>query len=85
MSERAFVPGLELCRRFFAEAIEPLLAAEFPDVPISTGLLGPGSDVLGYDDAMSTDHGWYPRAVVLLREQDCGSSRGVTSRTWTLP
>lgn len=57
-----FVPGLELARSFYEEEVGPLLG----DVPHSAGLLGWGSDVLGFDTERSTDHGWGPRLQVFL-------------------
>ena len=66
----SFIPGRELSRLFFAEAVEPLLASEFPDLPIAAGLLGTGSEVLGFDTEMSADHGWGPRVDLFLREED---------------
>jgi len=57
-----FVPGLELARAFYEEAVSPLLA----DVPHSAALLGWGSDVLGFDTVRSTDHGWGPRLQVFV-------------------
>jgi hypothetical protein len=57
-----FVPGLELARAFYDEAITPLLA----DTEHSAALLGWGSDVLGFDTARSTDHGWGPRLQVFV-------------------
>jgi len=36
----------------------------------SAGLLGYGSDVLGYDDVISTDHMWGPRFYLFLKEND---------------
>ena len=65
-----FIPGLELAERFYQEALAPILAREYPDVPYSAGLLGPGSDVLGFDTARSTDHEWGPRALIFLAEDD---------------
>ena len=65
-----FVPGLELAREFYAEAVRPLLAARFPALPYSAALLGPGSDVAGFDTERSTDHDWGPRLQVFLSEQD---------------
>ncbi len=57
-----FVSGRELSRAFYREAIAPLLGA----VPHAAGLWGYGSDVLGYDTARSTDHGWGPRLQVFV-------------------
>lgn len=65
-----FVPGLELCRRFYAEALRPLLDAHFPGVPHAAALIGHGSDVLGFDDHVSMDHDWGPRLQLFLAETD---------------
>lgn len=65
-----FIPGKELSRGFFAEAAQPLLQRYFPDLRYSAGLLGYGSDVLGYDDAISADHMWGPRFYLFLAEKD---------------
>jgi len=66
----AFTPGLELCRRFYEEAVCPLLVQHFPDLPYAAALIGPGSDVLGFDTEMSMDHFWGPRLQIFLRDQD---------------
>ena len=65
-----FVSGLDLSRRFFQELVRPLLADAFPDVRYAAALLGPGSEVLGFDTAMSVDHDWGPRLFVFLGEED---------------
>jgi Domain of unknown function (DUF4037) len=66
----AFVPGLELSRQFYQEAVRPTLYAGFPGLPHSAALLGRGSEILGFDDEMSTDHDWKPRVLLFLREED---------------
>ena len=65
-----FVPGAELSRRLYDDVLQPILNASFPDLPHSAALLGRGSEVLGFDDEMSTDHDWRPRALVFLAEED---------------
>ena len=65
-----FVPGLRLAGEFYAEAVRPLLDAEFPGLGYAAALLGPGSEVLGFDTERSTDHDWGPRLCVFLGEQD---------------
>jgi hypothetical protein len=65
-----FVPGLELSRQFYQEQVRPILDARFPGLPHSAALLGRGSEVLGFDDEMSTDHDWKPRVLLFLREDD---------------
>jgi hypothetical protein len=67
---RGFVPGLELSERFFEEAIRPILAERFPDLVYSAAHLGHGSDVLGFDTARSTDHGWGPKTTLFVAEAD---------------
>ena len=66
----AFIKGKELCRGFFEQVAKPILDRRFPGLEYSAGLLGYGSDVLGYDDAVSTDHMWGPRFYLFLREED---------------
>lgn len=68
-SEIPFVPGLELSRRFYFDAVQPILERQFPDLDYSAGLLGYGSDVLGYDTPMSRDHMWGPRMLLFLDEE----------------
>ena len=61
-----FVPGLELARDFYATVVRPLLDVEFPGLAYAAALIGPGSDVAGYDTERSTDHDWGPRLQVFL-------------------
>lgn len=68
----AFIKGRELCRAFFEQAAKPLLEQAFPGLSYTAGLMGYGSDVLGYDDAVSTDHMWGPRFYLFLSEKDMG-------------
>jgi Domain of unknown function (DUF4037) len=65
-----FVPGLELARDFYAAVVRPLLREEFPALEHAAALIGPGSDVAGYDTERSTDHDWGPRLQVLLADDD---------------
>ena len=63
--------GIELSQRFFGDYVHPLLTAEFavslPD--ISVGVIGDGSEVLGFDDEFSRDHNFCPRVVVLIEDE----------------
>ena len=65
-----FVPGAGLSRRLYHEVVRPILSASFPDLRHAAPLLGLGSEVLGFDDEMSTDHDWRPRIQVLLAKED---------------
>ncbi len=65
-----FIPGLELSRRFYWEAVRPVLEGSFGGLPHGAALIGPGSETLGFDDEMSTDHGWGPRLQLFLRPDD---------------
>jgi len=66
----AFIPGLELSRHFFHECVEPRLARLIPDLVYGAALIGDGSEVLGHDTAVSTDHDWGPKVQIFLRPQD---------------
>ena len=65
-----FVPGMTLCEGFFRECAAPILAAHFPALRYSAGLIGYGSDVIGCDDAVSADHMWGPRFYLFLDAAD---------------
>jgi len=67
-----FIPGLQLSELFYTEAAKPILDAFFPQVPYSAALMGWGSEVLGYDDVVSSDHHWGPRFLLFLSPQDHG-------------
>ena len=60
--------GIELARRLWADAVEPILSRRFPDVDVAAALLGYGSEVLGLDDELSQDHHWGPRLLLFVRE-----------------
>jgi hypothetical protein len=68
MSE--FMPGLELAGLYYREAVRPILDAEYPTLAYSAGLIGPGSEVLGFDTEMSADHNWGPQVILYLSEED---------------
>ncbi len=46
--------------------MRPLLDRHFGGLPHAAALLGPGSEVLGYDDATSTDHHWGARVQLFV-------------------
>jgi hypothetical protein len=57
-----FTSARELGDGFHADVIRPLLK----NTQYAAGLLGWGSDVLGYDTPRSMDHGWGPRLHVFV-------------------
>ena len=65
-----FIPGLTLSELFYQEAARPILEAYFPRVQHSAALIGRSSEVLGYDDPISTDHNWGPRFYLFLAKED---------------
>ena len=67
-----FIKGLVLCERFFEDIVKPILDERFPRLAYSAGLVGYGSDVLGFDDEVSTDHMWGPRLYLFLHAEDIG-------------
>jgi Domain of unknown function (DUF4037) len=69
------VSGAELSRSFFEHAVRPLLATTHPGLAYAAGLLGTGSDVLGYDDRRSQDHDWGCRLVLLVDAGEGGDPR----------
>lgn len=70
-----FIPGLELSRLFFEEAVKPVLDEDFPALRYAAARLGTGSEVLGFDDEVSTDHCWGPRLDLFFAEEDYEGAR----------
>jgi len=82
-----FIPGIELCRRFYWDAVRPVLDAEFPGLRHAAALVGYGSEVLGFDTPVSSDHHWGPRAMLFLAEEDYARKKDTLSEAfrWRLP
>lgn len=64
--------GLELSRAYFESHGLPMLKEQFSEVMpfLSAGLVGSGSEVLGYDDEISEDHDFEPGFCLLLPGED---------------
>ena len=75
----AYIPGLQLASEFYAAVVRPLLEEQFPQVPYAAALLGPGSEVAGFDSERSTDHDWGPRLQVFLTDRDAPQAGAVTA------
>jgi hypothetical protein len=65
-----FIPGLQISRLFYKEIINPIVELSFPGMRHSAALIGTGSEVLGFDTEMSSDHDWGPRVKLFLDEDD---------------
>lgn len=63
--------GLELSRGFYNEYGRPVLMAQFSSVLplISVGLMGSGSECLGYDDEVSRDHDFEPGFCIFIPDE----------------
>jgi len=65
-----FVHCLDLCNLFYHEVVQPVFDSGFPGLPYSAAIIGRGSEVLGFDDEVSSDHDWGPRVILFLDEDD---------------
>lgn len=65
-----FVKGLRLNENFYNEVVVEILNSNFPNLKYSAGLIGWGSEVLGYDDILSSDHNWGLRFQIFLSAED---------------
>lgn len=79
-AEAAFLPGLELSRILYEEAVRPVLDDALPGLPYAAARIGPGSEVLGFDTARSADHDWGPRLDLFLAPDDAAAHGGTIRR-----
>ena len=63
--------GLDLSRKFYKEIGLPAFKAQFPEVMpyLAFGLVGSGSECLGFDDEISTDHDFEAGFCVFLPDE----------------
>ncbi|MEV0223335.1 DUF4037 domain-containing protein [Streptomyces sp. NPDC050704] len=64
------LPGLQLARIFYEEAVLPILDTAYPGLRHAAARVGSGSEVLGFDTARSADHEWGPRLDLFLAPED---------------
>ncbi len=64
--------GLEISREFYKKYGIQMLEEQFSDVKdrIAVGLVGEGSECLGYDDEISRDHDFEPGFCLWITEED---------------
>lgn len=64
--------GLDLARAYYQEVGKPMLEQKYPEYigHIATGLVGEGSECLGFDDYYSTDHDFGPGFCIWLTAED---------------
>ncbi len=69
--------GLELAKKYYLEYGAPMLEKDFPEYIglIAIGLVGSGSECLGYDDGISTDHDFEPAFCIFLPSEDIIDSK----------
>lgn len=74
-----FLPGSELAARYYREVVRPLLDRHAAGLRHSAALIGPGSEVLGFDSPRSRDHNWGPRCQIFLGAHDAHRAAGITA------
>ena len=64
--------GIELAREYYKAYGKGMLQEQFGDVAhkIAVGLVGEGSECLGFDDAISQDHDFEPGFCLFVTEKD---------------
>ena len=61
------ITGLDLAHRFYDQVVGPIVTRVLgPDGEFAAALIGPGSEVLGFDTERSRDHDWGPRCQLFL-------------------
>lgn len=71
------ISGVQLSQRFYEKYIVPRLSTAMPTLSYASALIGPGSEVLGFDTPMSRDHDWGPRLQIFVREDDVSQREAI--------
>ena len=64
------IKGLALSELFYQQGVKPIMLRFFPDIKYACARMGRGSEVLGYDDSVSTDHDFGPCVQIFLPEDN---------------
>lgn len=69
--EKEVMKGLKLCKEYYETYGKPMIAEKFPEYvsKIAVGLVGEGSDCMGYDDEISRDHDWGPSFCIWVSDE----------------
>ncbi|TBL78478.1 DUF4037 domain-containing protein [Paenibacillus thalictri] len=70
-------PGIQLSQLFYENYIVPRLSSAMSSLMYASALVGPGSEVLGFDTPMSRDHDWGPRVLIFIREADVSQRESI--------
>lgn len=64
--------ALTLSRMYYETYCAPMLREQFPELArrVAAGLVGEGSECLGFDDTISQDHDWGAAVCLWLEKQD---------------
>lgn len=66
------VSGVALSRDYYEAIVRPVIEARWPGLRHAAGRLGSGSEVLGFDDAVSRDHDFGLRVNLLVPADAAG-------------
>src|ERR1700761_611094 len=83
MDRPGAIKGLDLAGAFYQQLVLPILREHFGHVNHSAGVIGMGSEVLGFDTEMSTDHHWGPRLQLFLADDQIHLAAEISSRLAT--
>ncbi len=75
-----FMPGLEVSRAFYEEAVRPIVERRFPGLRWGAARIEAGSDVYGFDTPRSMDHGWGPALTVFVAQEEWREGLGAEVR-----
>ncbi|GGD58603.1 DUF4037 domain-containing protein [Paenibacillus nasutitermitis] len=71
------ISGVQLSQWFYEYYIVPRLSSIMPTLSYAAALVGPGSEVLGFDTPMSRDHDWGPRVLIFVHEADISQREAI--------